>query len=97
MVLQPLPATEVAPREPAADRPPAWTEAILARPRRWTLGGTPSSRDFNRRRKSLHHTRRVSRHRSPMVSHMLGRCVYKRGGNAHVALNLVQSAAANRA
>ena len=38
-------AIEIATREPLAERPP--TRANL-RPRRWTLGETPPSRDFNR-------------------------------------------------
>ncbi len=43
---------------PSADRPPAWT-ADSFRPRRWTIGGTPHRRGFNRRPmvcKSVQHT-----------------------------------------
>ncbi len=36
---------EVAPREPSADRPPAWTGPRRRRP---TVGGTPVRCDFNR-------------------------------------------------
>ncbi len=52
------PAIEIAPGAPSADRPPAWT-ADSFRPRRWTIGGTPHRRGFNRRPmvcKTVHHT-----------------------------------------